>query len=119
MGGRVTYNPSASKSPARNPFRLKVLTAGPAAVEVSAVSRRRTTSLIISLVISVAVLMPQGALAYFEVIAAAPAVSDAGPSTAARAEEEANTKASEEAGAAPHPPEPNTQGHALRPPSGR
>jgi Flp pilus assembly protein TadD len=65
---------------------LKVRTARPAALEVSAVSKRRTTSLVISLVLSFVVLAPQAALGYHEADAAPPAVRDAGPSTPARAD---------------------------------
>ncbi|MDT5270248.1 MAG: hypothetical protein QOH49_2434 [Acidobacteriota bacterium] len=57
-------------------------------------SKRRTTSLIISLVLSFAVLVPQAALGYRGADPAAPAVSDAGSSTLARVEEERNADAS-------------------------
>lgn len=60
-------------------------------------SKRRTTSLIISLVLSFAVLVPQAALGYHEADSTAPAVSDAGPSTPARVEEEGDADASTEA----------------------
>jgi Flp pilus assembly protein TadD len=91
---RVTYNPNASEAPARKPFLLKVRTARPAALEVSAVSKRRTTSLIISLVLSFAVFVPQAALGYRDADAAAPAVSDASPATPARVEEEGDADGS-------------------------
>ena len=76
----MTYNPSAPEVPA--------------ALEVSAVSKRRTTSLIISLVLSFAVLVPQAALGYHEADPTAPAVSDAGPATPARVEEDGDADAS-------------------------
>ena len=77
------------------PFPLKVRTARPAALEVSAVSKRRTTSLFISLVLAFAVLVPQAALGYGETDSTAPAVSNAGPTTTpARVEEDADADAS-------------------------
>ncbi len=60
-------------------------------------SQRRTTSLIISLVLSFAVVVPQAALGFGEADPAAPAVSDAAPNAPARVEEEANDEASEDA----------------------
>jgi tetratricopeptide (TPR) repeat protein len=65
---------------------LKVLAARPAALEVSAVSKRRTTSLIISLVLSFAVLVPQAALGYRGADPTAPAAP-------ARVEEETDAEA--------------------------
>jgi Tfp pilus assembly protein PilF len=62
------------------------------------VSKRRTTTLIISLVLSFAVVVPQAALGFNEADPAAPAVSDAGPSTPARAEEETDAEATEGTG---------------------
>lgn len=59
--------------------------------------KRRTTSLIISLVLSFAVLVPQAALGFGEADPAAPAVSDAAPNAPARVEKEANDEASEDA----------------------
>ncbi|MET0650336.1 MAG: tetratricopeptide repeat protein [Pyrinomonadaceae bacterium] len=56
-------------------------------------SKRRTTSLIISLVLSFAVLVPQAALGYRDADSAAPVVSDAGPATPARAKEETDAEA--------------------------
>jgi Flp pilus assembly protein TadD len=75
---------------------LKVRTARPAALEVSAVPKRRTTSLIISLVLAFAVLVPQAALGSHEADNAAPAVSDAAPATPVRVEEEGDASASAE-----------------------
>src|SRR5215207_1098928 len=75
------------------PFPSKVRTARPAALEVSAVSKRRTISLIISLVLTLAVVVPPGALAYYEVVATAPAASDAAPTAPTRVEEETNAQA--------------------------
>src|SRR5215203_4149448 len=100
MGIRVPYNPCASECPAGKPFPSKVRTARPAALEVSAVSKRRTTSLIISLVLSFAVLVPQAALGFDEDVPAAPAVSDAAPAAPARVEEKMDAEASEDAVAA-------------------
>src|SRR5215213_2521231 len=94
MGIGVTYTLKASEAHARKPFLLKVLTARPAALEVSAVSKRRTSSLIISLVLSFAVFVPQAALGYRVADPAAPAASDAAPSTPARVEEEADADGS-------------------------
>jgi Flp pilus assembly protein TadD len=52
------------------------------------------TSLIISLVLCFVVLVPQAALGYHEADPTAPAVSDAGPATPARVEEDGNADAS-------------------------
>ena len=57
-------------------------------------SKRRTTSLIISLVLSFALLAPQAALGYYEADSAPTAVRDAAPSTPARAEADADADAS-------------------------
>jgi Flp pilus assembly protein TadD len=70
------------------------LAARPAAPEVSDVSTRRTTSLIISLVLSFAVLVPQAALGYHGADTAATAVSDAAPAAPARVEENGGAAAS-------------------------
>jgi Tfp pilus assembly protein PilF len=79
---------------------LKVGTARPAALEVSAVSKRRTTSLIASLFLTFAVLVPQAALGYHETEPAAPAVSEAAPVAPARVEEGADAEAPEDSGEA-------------------
>jgi predicted Zn-dependent protease len=97
MGIDVTYNLNASEAPARKPFLLKVRTARPSALEVSAVSKRRTTSLLIALVLSFAVFVPQAALGYRDAGPAAPAAGVAGPATPARAEEEGDDAGSPEA----------------------
>jgi Flp pilus assembly protein TadD len=91
MGIRVTYNPDASKGLARKPFLPKVRTVRPAALEISAVSKRRTISLILSLALALTVLLPPGALAFYEVVATAPAASDNVPP--ARAEEQTDAEA--------------------------
>ncbi len=91
MGIRVTYNPDASKGLARKPFLPKVRTVRPAALEISAVSKRRTISLIVSLALSLTVLLPPGALAFYEVVATAPAAGDNAP--AARVQEGARAGA--------------------------
>jgi Flp pilus assembly protein TadD len=78
------------------------------------VSKRRTTSLIISLVLSFAVLVPQAALGYDEADCAAPAVSDAGPATPARVEEDVDADASSEgAGEAGDAQPPKRRGNAF------
>ena len=64
-------------------------------------SKRSITSLIITLALSFAVLLPPGALAYYEVVATAPAASDAAPAAAASVEEGANAEAPEDAVARP------------------
>ena len=76
-------------------------------------SKRRTTSLIISLVLSFAVLVPQAALAVHEADLVAPAVGDAGPSTPARAEEETGAGATEEAGGTADSQQPKRRGNAF------
>ena len=66
--------------------------------------KRRTTSLIASLVLTFAVLVPQAALGYHEADTAAPAVGEAAPVAPARVEEEPNAEAPEaEADDAPTP----------------
>jgi Tfp pilus assembly protein PilF len=78
------------------------------------VSKRRTTSLIISLVLTFAVLVPQAALGYDEADSAAPAVSDAGPATPARVEEDVDADASSEgAGEAADSHPPKRKGNAF------
>ncbi|MFL6255059.1 MAG: hypothetical protein ACJ74T_08540 [Pyrinomonadaceae bacterium] len=72
-------------------------------------SKRRTTSLIISLVLSFAVLVPQAALGYHEADSTAPAVSDAAPSTPARVEEDGDAGASTEGAAAADEAQPTKQ----------
>lgn len=59
-------------------------------------SKRRTTLLIISLVLAFAVLVPQAALGYHEAEVNAPAVGDAAPSAPARVEEEREADGSSE-----------------------
>jgi Flp pilus assembly protein TadD len=113
MEGGVTYNSSASEGPACKPFPSKVLTARPAALEVSAVSKRRTNSLIISLVLSFAVLVPQAALGYRDADTAAPAVGEASPSTPARVEEETNAEAPEGSGEAGESQPPKRKGNGF------
>jgi Flp pilus assembly protein TadD len=96
---------------------LKVLAARPAALEVSDVSKRRTASLIISLILSFAVLVPQAALGYHEAVTATPAVSDAAPPAPARVEAETNAEASEDAADAQRPkPRGNGFARALSAP---
>jgi Flp pilus assembly protein TadD len=58
------------------------------------VSKRRTTSLIISLILTFAVLVPQAALGYPEADSTAPALSDVAPTPPARVKEETDTDAS-------------------------
>jgi Flp pilus assembly protein TadD len=77
------------------------------------VSKRRTTSLIVPLVLSLAVLLPQAALGLHEADPPAPALSDAGTSTPARAEEEASAEAPEEAGGAADSRQPKRKGNAF------
>src|SRR3954468_2044576 len=97
---------------------LKVRTARPAALEVSLVSKRRTTSLIISLVLSFAVFAPQAALGYRGSETAA--VSSAAPPAPARVEAETNAEASEEtveaADSQPDKPRGNAFARALAAP---
>lgn len=109
---RVTYNPSASEGLAGKPFFSEVWTARPEALEVSVVLKRRTTSLIISLVLSFAVLVPQAVLGYHEADPA-PTVSDAAPNAPARLKEEANAEASEETGEANDSQPPKPKGNAF------
>jgi tetratricopeptide (TPR) repeat protein len=99
---------------------LKVLAARPAALEVSAVSKRRTTSLIVSLVIAFAVLAPQAALGYHEADPATAAVSGDAPATPPRVEGETNAEAPEGAAEAadsqPSKPKGNAFARALAAP---
>lgn len=77
-------------------------------------SKRRTTSLIISLVLSFAVLVPQAVLGYTAADTdAAPAVSAAAPTPPARVEEETNAEASEGAVEASDALPPKRQGNAF------
>lgn len=75
--------------------------------------KRRTTSLIISLVLSFAVLVPQAALGYHEADLAAPAVSDAAPTAPARVEEATNAKASGDTVAAGEAQPPKRKGNGF------
>ncbi|HEX8147977.1 MAG TPA: tetratricopeptide repeat protein [Pyrinomonadaceae bacterium] len=63
-------------------------------------SKRRTTSLIASLVLTFAVLVPQAALGYHEADTAAPALSGDAPVAPARVEEETDAEAPADAGEA-------------------
>ena len=77
-------------------------------------SKRTTTSLIISLIISFAVVVPPAALSSYEADLAAPSVSDAAPAAPTRVEEETNAEAFEaaaETGAA-RPPKRRGNGFA-------
>ena len=77
-------------------------------------SKRRTSSLIISLVLSFAVLVPQAALGYSDADSTVPAVSDAGPAPPARVEEDGDADASSEgAGGADDPQPPKRKGNAF------
>lgn len=71
------------------------------------------TSLIISLVISFAVVVPQGALAYRKADTTAPAVSDVGSATPAHAKEERDAEASEEADETADSRQPQRKGNAF------
>src|SRR5918993_181361 len=95
------------------PFLSKVRTARPAALEVSAVSKRRTISLIISLVLTLAVVVPPGALAYYEVVATAPAARDAAPTAPTRDEEETNAEAPQDAVGAGEARPPKRKGNGF------
>jgi Flp pilus assembly protein TadD len=86
----------------------------PAALEVSAVSKRRTTSLIISLVLSFAVLVPQAALGLSDAASTAPTVSDAAPSTPARVEAEQKADdSSKDASEANNSQQPKRKGNGF------
>lgn len=77
-------------------------------------SKRRTTSLIISLALCFALLAPQAAVGYHEAEVTAPAVADAAPAAPARVEESAGADASPEvAGEAADPRAPKRKGNAL------
>lgn len=77
-------------------------------------SKRRTTSLIISLALSFAVLVPQAALGFGEADpAAAPAVSDAAPSAPARVEAGANAEASVDAAEPGDAQSPKRKGNSF------
>lgn len=76
-------------------------------------SKRRTTSLIISLVLSFAVLVPQAALGYQGADPAAPAVSDAAPAAPARIEEEPDAEANGGATEAADSQAPKPKGNAF------
>ena len=77
-------------------------------------SKRRTNSLVISLVLSFAVLVPQAALGYRDADPSAPAASEAAPATPARAKEEGEKEASEGSGkAADSQPSKKRKGNAF------
>jgi len=80
------------------------------------VSKRRTTSLIISLVLSFAVLAPQAALGYYEADPTAPAVSSAAPAAPARVEEETDAEAAADADSQAPKPKGNAFARALAAP---
>ena len=76
--------------------------------------KRRTTSLIISLVLSLAVLLPQAALGFAAAEATAPAINDAAPAAPARAtEEEDGADASEVAAESDDSTRPKRKGNAF------
>src|ERR1044071_8010096 len=95
------------------PFSSKVRTARPAALEVSAVAKRRTTSLVISLVLSFGVVAPQERPAYRAADLTAPAVSEAAPAAPPRVEEERGSEASTDADQAADSQPPKRKGNAF------